>query len=225
MRRVRELRAMLLANAVPDHPPRSLPRTRLLLSATLASEHLNVAIRLRDLSTRGSRIEGDRLPGVGALVQISRGTLQASGTIVWRGPKEGGLHFDAPLDLDQWMPGLAARDQLAVDAMVEAVRSGGGEVMASSAGPAPEPRAAPTLPTQRLAEELAYVARLLDSLGDDLCGEPYVVMRHAMKLQNLDIAAQILGHVAAVMVADHPEQAIGSIGMTNLRKRLQRTAL
>ena len=77
----------------------------------------------------------------------------------------------------------------------------------------------------RLAEELAYVGRLLDSLGEELCQEALLVRRHGEKLQNLDIAAQILGHVAALLVADNPDQAVDSIGMASLRKRLLRTAL
>ena len=94
----------------------------------------------------------------------------------------------------------------------------------------PEPKVEPlqslidALP-QRLAEELAYVGRLLESLGDDLCNEPLVVARHAEKLQNLDIASQILGHVAALLVTDQPAQAVKEIGMTSLRKRLLRVAL
>ena len=202
---------------------RSTPRNHLFLSATICFDNVSAAIRLRDLSASGARIEGATLPAIGAAAHISRGTLHASGTIVWRDGKGCGLRFDAPLPLDAWMPGRASRDQLAVDAMIEAVRSGAAEVLPFRPTPLPD-TFRDALP-QRLAEELAYVSRLLESLGDDLCAEPLVVMRHAEKLQNLDISAQILGHVAALLVSKQPEQAIDAIGMGSLRKRLQRTSL
>jgi hypothetical protein len=205
---------------------RALPRTRLFLSATIRFDGISAPIRVRDLSARGARIEGARLPAVGIVAEVSRGELAVSGMIVWRDPKGCGMRFDAPIDLEQWMPGLAARDLIDVDDdMVAARRSGDADVLPFPSPPAPPAVALDAILPQRLAEELAFVGRLLDSLGEDLCGEPLLVMRHAEKLQNLDISAQILGHVAAVLVADRPEQAIDAISMTSLRKRLQRTAL
>ncbi len=202
---------------------RSKPRTHLFLSATIRFGALSTAIRLRDLSATGARIEGNGLPPAGAAVLITRGALQAGGTIVWRDHKGCGVRFEHSLSLEQWMPAAAWRDQLAVDAMIEQAKSGSVDI-------APEPQAGSrqslvdALP-RRLAEELAYVGRLLESLGDDLCNEPLVVARHAEKLQNLDIASQILGHVAALLMTDQPEQAVKAIGMVSLRKRLERVAL
>ena len=206
-----------------EKEPRSGLRIRLCLSATIRFGALSAAIRLRDLSTTGARIEGESLPSVGASALITRGALNASGTIVWRDRKGCGVRFENPLSLEAWMPAAAGRDQLAVDAMVEQAKSGRTDLP-----PEPQTRSPQSLVDalpQRLAEELAYVGRLLESLGDDLCGEPLVVMRHSEKLQNLDIAAQILGHVAGLLVAERPDQAVDAIGMTSLRKRLLRTTL
>lgn len=202
---------------------RSGPRTQLFLSAMIRFGSLSAAIRLRDLSSTGARVEGDSLPPVGAAALITRGTLNASGMIIWRDRKGCGVRFETPLSLEEWMPAAAWRDQLAVDAMVEQAKSGRPdhppEGLARSTQTLVE-----ALP-RRLAEELAYVSRLLESLGDDLCNEPLVVARHGEKLQNLDIAAQILGHVGALLVAEQPDQAVKEIGMTSLRKRLERVAL
>ena len=202
---------------------RSGPRTQLCLSATIRFGSLSAAIRLRDLSTTGARIEGERLPAVGASALITRGTLNATGTIVWRDRKGCGVRFETPLSLEEWMPAAAWRDQLAVDALVEQAKS-----RRTDLPPGPQagsPRSLVEALPQRLAEELAYVSRLLESLGDDLCSEPMVVMRHSEKLQNLDIAAQILGHVGALLLAEQPGQAVDAIGMTSLRKRLLRVSL
>ena len=209
--------------SLKDDDTRFMPRTQLFLSAMIHFDRVSAAVRLRDLSASGARIEGATLPIVGTAACITRGALNASGMIVWRDRKRCGLHFDTPLQLDDWMPTRVARDQLVVDDMVEAVRSGN-DVLPFRPPALPVDAIGDALP-RRLAEELAYVGRLLESLGNDLCSEPLLVMRHAEKLQNIDISHQILGHVAALLVAEHPEQAIDAIGMGSLRKRLQRTAL
>ncbi len=216
---------MMIESAVQqDEYTRSVPRTQLLLSAMIRFNTVSAAIRLRDLSVSGARFEAATLPSVGTTVHISRGALHASGTIVWRNRKECGLRFDAPLSLDAWIPARRARDQSGVDAMIQAVRSGEAEVVPCQPPPQLQDAFRDALP-KRLAEELAYVVRLLESLGDDLCGDPLLVMRHATKLQNLDISAQILGHVAALLVAEQPEQAVDDVGLGSLRKRLQRVSL
>jgi hypothetical protein len=183
---------------------RTAPRTNLYLAAVISFDGGSAPVRLRDLSAFGARIEGSLLPSKGASANITRGTLAARGTIVWRDSRGCGIRFERPLPLDRWVPLRERPPQRKLTLSDEAMT-----VM---------------LPV-RMAEELAYVARLLESLGDDLSSERLVVMRHAGKLQYLDISTQILGHLAAVLVADQPAQAIGAIGMENLRKRLQRVTL
>lgn len=197
------------ASSQTEHS-RAAPRARLFLSAVIRFGAVSVPIRLRDLSAEGVRIEGKTLPEVGASAAISRGSLHASGTVIWRDRQSCGLRFDTRLKIDDWMPTRVADDQPAMDrkvgdgAMVQSLRE--------------------LLPA-RIAEELAFVSRMLESLGDDLAGEPLIVSRHAAKLQHLDISMQILGHVAGLLVAPDPEKAVDSIGMVALRKRLRRSAL
>ena len=75
---------------------------------------------------------------------------------------------------------------------------------------------------RRAADELAFVSRRLEALGSDLTDDIHVVMRHTTSLQELDISMQILGHLAVVLVAKRPADAVDAIGMTDLRRRLQR---
>jgi hypothetical protein len=199
-----------------DMNARSTPRSHLFLSATIHFDNISAAIRLRDLSVSGARIDGATLPATGATVTIRRGDLHAKGMIVWHSQKSCGLRFDSPLALHKWMPEQASRDRTAVDDMIE--------VLPFQATP-PASKALRDVLSKRLAEELAYVGRLLESLGDDLSAEPLIVMRHAEKLQNLDISTQILGHVAALLVSADPERSIDSITMSSLRKRLQRISI
>jgi len=195
---------------------RSTPRSHLFLSATIHFDQISAPIRLRDLSASGARVEGTTLPEIGVTATIRRGILHASGTIVWRNRKGCGFRFDSPLALHKWMPEQASRDQTAIADSVEVL---------PFQAPPPASKALRDVLPHRLAEELAYVGRLLESLGDDLSAEPLIVMRHAEKLQNLDISTQILGHVAALLVSEDFERSVESISMGSLRKRLQRVSI
>ncbi|MGH6659136.1 MAG: hypothetical protein ACREBM_05745 [Sphingomicrobium sp.] len=77
----------------------------------------------------------------------------------------------------------------------------------------------------RLAEELDYARRMLDSMGDQLSGDIHVVMRHSVALQSIDILGQMLGHIAAVTRSAAPDLAVERIGMGDLRARLTRASL
>jgi hypothetical protein len=75
----------------------------------------------------------------------------------------------------------------------------------------------------RMGEELDYVRRLLDALGDQLAGDPILIRRHAVALQSLDIVGQILDHVGNVIRSSDPQSAVGDICMGDLRARLMRS--
>ena len=77
----------------------------------------------------------------------------------------------------------------------------------------------------RLAEELEYARRILDSMGDDLSADMNVLLRHAASLQSFDIIGQILGHIANVVRSTDPDCAVDLIGMCDLKGRLKRQSI
>ena len=77
----------------------------------------------------------------------------------------------------------------------------------------------------RLAEELEYARRMVETMGDSLSADPGVVMRHMVSLQSVDIVAQILGHIANVVRSSDPEGAVERIGMSELKARLKRQSI
>ena len=87
------------------------------------------------------------------------------------------------------------------------------------AAPAPQSEDALSI---RLGEELDYVRRMLEALGDQLSGDPILIRRHAVALQSLDIVGQILGHVGNVVRSSDPHAAVEDIGLGDLRTRLMR---
>lgn len=63
---------------------------------------------------------------------------------------------------------------------------------------------------------------MLDEMGEELSADLEVLIRHGVALQTVDIAGQILGHVANIVRADDSEAAVERIGMCELRARLQK---
>ena len=74
----------------------------------------------------------------------------------------------------------------------------------------------------RLADELDYTRRLIAAMGDELSGDPTMVARHGNALQSIDLAGQLLGHLAGVVRAADADEAVERIGMGELKARLQR---
>ena len=94
----------------------------------------------------------------------------------------------------------------------------------------PPPMPAALIPTEdelrrRLAEELEYARRMIETMGDTLSADPQLVMRHMVSLQAVDIVGQMLGHIANVIRSSDPEGAVELIGMAELKARLQRRSI
>ena len=75
---------------------------------------------------------------------------------------------------------------------------------------------------RRLEEELAFVRRSLDAMGERLADDPILLMRYQTLLQSFDLLGQTLGHLAIVVGAADRVEAVERIGMVELRARLQR---
>lgn len=209
---------------------RAARRTNLMLAAEIEIDGRYVPVRIRNLSETGALIEGSALPGRGAALLLHRASFHIGATIAWSGGGRAGIHFDDPISLPQWtgkaLPPESSsfRDQRRVDAYQAEAR----------AGPIPPPPPASDLAfteearlhlRARLADELAYVRRLLDSMGDELVTEPIIVAHHSRTLQSIDLASQILAHLSNVLVDDNPVAAVERIGMEDLRARLKRKPL
>lgn len=121
--------------------------------------------------------------------------------------------------------GSHAAHQSRVDAIVAAAKA---QTPATPMRPIYRAAVASVLPASddlldtRLAEELSFARRTLESLGDALCEDPILVSRHQVSLQSIDLLAQIIGHVATVVAAADREEAVSRIGMVELQKRLMR---
>jgi hypothetical protein len=212
---------------------RACRRTNLMLAATIEAGGRTAPVRIRNLSDTGALVEAGWVPEKGAALMLKRGELEITATVAWSGGGRCGLRFDQSVPVGEWTGGkprplecTGLRDQRRVDAIQAEARThpDASPPAASAAGQESASIALEQLDS-RLAVELAYVQRLLESMGDDLVSEPVVVRHHARALQSIDIASQILGHLAAIMVADDRAAAVEQIGMSDLRARLKRKPL
>jgi hypothetical protein len=74
----------------------------------------------------------------------------------------------------------------------------------------------------RLADELEFARRMIETMADALSADRHVVVRHMVTLQSADIVGQILGHVANIIRSSDPAGAVARIGMGDLKGRLKR---
>ena len=212
---------------------RAAPRTNLLLAATAEVGGRSLPVRIRNLSETGAMVEGGGLPDAGMKLILARGDLQVSATVAWAAGGRRGVRFDGPTPVNEWTGGkprpldcTGLRDQRRVDSIQAEARTDaamGSALRAPAHAPAP-PAALPDL-DKRMADELGYVQRLLEGLGDELIADLLLVQRHGKSLQSLDLVGQILGHVSAILRADDQAAVIAEIGMEDLRARLKRKAI
>ncbi|MEO5938515.1 MAG: PilZ domain-containing protein [Sphingomonas sp.] len=201
-------------------------RKNLFLAAEIETEGLKLPVRIRNLSESGAMIEGAALPGVGAALVLRRLQIELPASVIWRTAGRCGIKFSEAAFVEEWVAGrrlverTLGRGQARVDAIQAAIR--GGAVLADDVASPSESVADDRTLDHRLAEELAYVRRLLDVAGDELSDDPIVLQRHAPTLQNFDMACQILGHISAILGAPDRAGAVATITLEELRTRLLR---
>ena len=123
-------------------------------------------------------------------------------------------------------PGAGPGHQARVDAMVEQVRREGGEARRPLFKP-PPPRPGPSTDPldHRIAEELDYLRRHLDLLGEALANDVALLRRYPQQLQAIDFVNQILGHLGQIISAGDKSLAVEQLSHPELRNRLKRKAL
>ncbi|HEX8307495.1 MAG TPA: PilZ domain-containing protein [Allosphingosinicella sp.] len=212
---------------------RVAPRTNLLLAATAEVGGRSLPVRIRNLSETGAMVEGAGLPEAGMQFTLMRGDLQVAATVAWAAGGRRGVRFAGPTPVNEWTGGkpraidcTGLRDQRRVDAIQAEARADPPSLRAlRSAEPASPPAAVSPDLDKRLADELGYVQRLLEGLGDELIADLLLIQRHGKSLQSLDLVGQILGHVSTILRADDKAAVVEEIGMDDLRARLKRKAI
>ncbi|HEX8622919.1 MAG TPA: PilZ domain-containing protein [Allosphingosinicella sp.] len=212
---------------------RASPRTNLLLSANAEVGGRILPVRIRNLSETGAMLEGVGLPDAGMKLVLARGDLHVSAVVAWAAGGRRGVKFDGPTPVHEWTGGTkprpldctGLRDQRRVDAHQAEARADAASGRTLRHAPAASPATVSPDLESRLAQEIGYVQRLLENLGDELIKDLFLVQRHGQSLQSLDLVSQILGHVAAILQADDKAAVIDGLGMEDLKARLKRKSI
>ncbi len=192
-------------------------RSRVMLAAILLGRGLAMNVRIRNISETGALVEGDVLPEVGSTLILQRGSQEVGAEVMWSRAGRCGVRFDGPIVVAEWagVPAAAAKPAEAGSEPAP---------LPSSLMPKPASQEDPeALLPRRVGEELAYVQRLIQNIGNELVANPLIVHRHGRTFQDFDLASQILGHLARVLTADDRVDAAEKVGMQELRKRLLRS--
>ena len=75
-------------------------RSHVLMAASIEAAGVAVPVKLRNLSSEGALVEGDRLPSVGSPVLFRKNELNLAGHVAWISGRRAGIAFDAMLEPD-----------------------------------------------------------------------------------------------------------------------------
>lgn len=110
--------------AIDKDETRSDPRANVFLMATIGAGTTSNPVKVRNLSVHGALLEGSALPPSGAAACLRRGSLQVEGLIAWRDRTHCGIRFQSPIDVQEWVRRVGARDQQKIDAAIADIRAG-----------------------------------------------------------------------------------------------------
>ena len=173
---------------------RGEPRSSMFVAAVLRTGREQAPVKIRNMSPNGAMIESPLTPPPGTKVQLIRGVLLAQGTITWSSNSRCGVRFASELSVKEWLAAPTRAEQQRVDQIVSVVKTGA--LAASGADTGGSEASRSSMSPERLRDDLGAVDRLLQDLEDDLASCDQTLARHGMKLQNLDIAMQMIRAIA-----------------------------
>ena len=170
---------------------RSEQRTNLFLMASLSAPSGSGPVKVRNLSPAGALVESVLLPSIGERVTLSRGSLEASGEVVWLANGRAGLLFSGRVTIADWLPGgQNQKRQQRADELFQRLKA----ELPHRDDPSTSLCLSSELPDSSDLEELAG---RLDMLAEALADNDVVLTLYTTKLQILDAAAQALRKLAA----------------------------
>ena len=216
--------AVATTQAATEPDARGAPRTYLLLSASIITDGLSSPVRIRNLSETGALLEGGAFPNVGQTLTLARLKMQIKAEVVWKSGCRCGIKFDGLVSTTEWIAGVSGTSPTPALTLVAPARAASGVSLPTTSTTKDLSDFAADL-NNRLAEEVAFVRRLLESAGEALADDTVVLQRHGVTLQGFDRASQILQHVSTLLASTDPVATVGAIGMPDLRARLLRKSL
>ena len=170
-------------------------RSSLFLAAVMQAGVEQVPVKVRNMSLNGALVDSPVAPLAGTEIHLIRGSLIASGKVAWSSAGRCGLRFSSEISINDWLASPSKAEQQRVDEIVSLVKAGAipiglAEARVHSGGFGDE-----------IIVGLEDVLKLLEDLENDLATSEETLGRHGPKLQNLDIATQMIRAVLSELGA------------------------
>lgn len=199
-------------------------RTNVITKATCSSVAGVAEVRVRNLSASGMQLEVSNPPAPGTEVTISKGNLKAHGTIAWVGPRRCGIRLQGTIDLDEWLHRRASRieEESKLNSEIQRKKA---QIATSFKAEVSDNLTLDSHLRLRCSEEMLYISRLVENLGETFMKEPVILARHIQSVQEFDVIKQLVVNLARVIAAENILDAAIDIPLTSQRSRLLRTKL
>lgn len=191
---------------------REAHRINTMLAATALVGSQSWTIRVRNISSLGALVESAVRLNNSTSVTLKRGELSVVGNVVWSHGGFFGVKFLDEIDESLWVAiptrtALMPADDVHPNASEEIGMIGDSVLSA------------------RVAEELAYVGRVINGVAASLSEDPILRMRHCGKIQELAMSAELLKGLGEVIASDDRLAAIQNVVPGPARQRLLRQGL
>ena len=200
-------------NRLQTADPRENARTNMFLGAVIREADQSIPVKVRNMSVSGALVEGAVVPEECAEVQLVRGSLALCATVAWSSSGRCGLRFSSLACVRDWLAPPTNPAQQRVDEAVRVFKLGAVPMPQRSGANA---EASSGSRTVQLGEDLRRAMRLVQDLCHELSNDGEVVIRHAEKLQNMDIVQQMVAAVADAL-AGGPDESIVARRLATLR--------
>lgn len=202
-----------MSQSMKDADSRQAPRTNTLLAATASVGPTSWEVRIRNISALGARVESSVRPAAKSSITLRRGNCFAAGEVIWTNVRALGIRFFEPIDKSPWLA-IPTRDALA---LMNEQTSGFAVIDEQPADDLDD-----DILIRRVAEEIGYVARVVEATAAILSEDPILRIRHCARIQELSMAVEELEGLREVIASGNKAKAIRTSVPGPVRQRLLR---
>ncbi|MEO6247555.1 MAG: hypothetical protein ABIO85_03095 [Sphingomicrobium sp.] len=164
-------------------------------------------------------MEAPTIPEVGSHLTMTRGPLTAHGKVIRTEGNRFAVLFNENIQSDEWLKPVLSAVKSSPFASLP-LKPKTHPINANKCMTNPD--SIEKVLNPRIAEELAFVARMLRNTSEVLSKEPGMLSRYSKELQSFDLCDQILMQLADILKSDQPSAAALETSLTSLRLRLLR---
>lgn len=202
-----------MVHSEKDAEAREVHRTNTMLAATASVGRSSWEVKIRNISALGAMVETPVRPSVKSSITLKRGSAFAAGEVIWTNNRAAGIKFFEQIDKSPWL-------SVPIHEAIEPTATSDIECTPSESQTACE--FDDVILNRRVAEEIAYVARVVKATATLLAEDPILRIRYCSKMQELSMAVDELNSLGAVIISDNKEEAIRSSVPGAMRQRLLR---